>query len=640
MTEQTAGRNLTARLYVKLSAILVPTFLVVAGLGVYLLTERQIDDATDQLGVRIGNAAARVASGLERLADEAHDEAALEASARELLQILMADPAIQCVELHTLGGMVIAEAPSGMGCGPLTFDSELVLPLYFVEEADLIVHSSLEELMRIRTEHRLLAVIMLAGALLTALVTNWISFRIIIGKPLRALIAEIDTARRQAEHSALHDSLTGLANRRYLDEELSRSVEFARRGNGTFAVFHLDLDHFKEVNDTMGHAAGDAVLVEVAKRLRETMRTTDFVARTGGDEFVIIAPGLSEADRASTLADRIISVICAPMEHNRSDCSVGASIGVELVSTDADASLTAERVLMNADIALYRAKALGRRRHVFFDTALQTMVDDGRRLGEELLSALKNGEIVAHYQSQHDPITGTIRGVEALARWQHPTHGLLSPEAFLPTASRLGVLAEVDATILRQAIGHLKMWDGAGFNLEALSVNVSAERLNDPDLVSTLQSMDLPHGRLVFEILETAVVDELSDEARWTLDALSDLGIEIEVDDFGTGTASILGVLALAPARLKIAREIIEPITQGPAQLAVLRAILSLGQSLGVGLIAEGVATADHHEILRTMGFEKLQGFYLSRPVDAEAMTQVLASQQSAQILKSASTGA
>ncbi|MEM7240384.1 MAG: bifunctional diguanylate cyclase/phosphodiesterase, partial [Pseudomonadota bacterium] len=398
-----------------------------------------------------------------------------------------------------------------------------------------------------------------------------------------------------------------------------------------FSVLHIDLDHFKEINDTIGHAAGDAVLRHVSRALRAQTRHGDFVARAGGDEFVIVTPGLSDPAELSLLAGRIIAAVNETVNFRGDLCKVGASIGIDTVGAPAGTGPTsAERVLMNADIALYRAKEVGRACHVFFEPELRHRVEESKKLADDLTKALDRGEITCFYHPQHDPETLQICGAEALARWIHPERGVLSPEEFLATAERLSIVDRIDEIVLRKAIEDLARWDALGLDVEAVSVNVSSDRLKDPDLIEKLKRIDLPRGRLIFEILETAFVDELSDDVKWNIDSVRELGIEIEIDDFGTGKASILGVLALNPQRLKIAKEIVLPLPELESQRALVRAIVSLAKTLNVGLIAEGVETQEHLEILREMNFSKLQGYLLSRPMQADDIIELVRSTRAA----------
>ncbi|MEM9047203.1 MAG: EAL domain-containing protein [Pseudomonadota bacterium] len=616
---------LTIKLYLKLSAVLVPSFLICAAVGLFFLTEYLVGEARSQLGMRVGNAAARVASGLERLAEFSieRDERQV-AAAQELLQTLMADPAIQCVELADLSEAIIVQAPLGLGCLETVYDTSLTLPVYFPDDADLVVHSSFDEIAVIRQQQQYLSFLILAAGLLIALLTNWLTFRLVIGRPLNRLIGEIETARENAEFTSLHDSLTGLANRRYLDDQLTFRVNAVNAGGDGFALIHLDLDHFKEINDTLGHAAGDAVLRHVAQTLKAETRRDDFVARIGGDEFVVMLRSTVKPADLKIIATRMIRALQQPITYRKNKVQFGASAGIEIVAGTAP---SAERVLMNADIALYQAKETGRGCFVFFEEELQRRVEENKRLSDELLAGLERGEICCFYQPQIDPRSRAVKSAEALVRWRHPTRGVLSPDQFLRTAERLSIVGRIDEFVLRQAIEDLAAWDAMGLKIDAISVNVSSDRLQDPALIEKLKEIPIPSGRLNFEILETAFIDELPPHVKWSLDQLRELGIELEIDDFGTGKASILGVVALGPKRLKLAKEIILPLTERDDQKALVEAIVSLARPLGVELIAEGVETEAHLEILRDLGIQRLQGFLFSRPLPADAFARFAAAQ-------------
>ncbi|MEM7188144.1 MAG: EAL domain-containing protein [Pseudomonadota bacterium] len=619
---------LTFKLYLRLCSILAPSFLVISAIGLYFLTNHIVDQAEGRLSIRIGNATARVASGLERLSEyDAEFNGAPIESAQEIMQVLMADPAIQCVELmDSVGGTIMAKVPAGIGCTGRETESTLKVPLYFPDDAELIVRSSLAEIAEIRQNQQNLSALILFAGLMIALVTNWITFRLIIGRPLRSLISEIDAARQKAETSAMHDSLTGLANRRYLDDVLDFRIKAIKSGGAPFAVLQVDLDFFKEVNDTLGHAAGDTVLNHAAQILKAEVRRDDFVARIGGDEFVILLTSFDSSDDIDLIANRIVRTISRPMTFKGETCRIGASIGIEIIDTDSNlAELDAQRVLGNADIALYRAKEMGRGRHVFFESKLRAEVEASKKLADELRAAIDEGQIICHYQPQFDTVTNSISGVEALARWRHPERGVLPPGVFLQTAERLSLASYIDEIVLKQAVQDLERWDEMGLGVKAVSVNVSGERLEDTDLLAKLSKMNLPRGRVVFEILETAFIDELSDAVKMNLDGVRDLGIEIEIDDFGTGKASILGVIALSPARLKVAKEIILPLPDTEGQEALVKAIVSLAQTLNVELIAEGVEEAPHFAMVRELGFQRMQGYFIAKPMEAADLEALLA---------------
>ena len=302
---------------------------------------------------------------------------------------------------------------------------------------------------------------------------------------------ELEAARVRIEHNALHDSLTGLPNRRYLDEVLKSYAATGFLDSGSVALLHIDLDRFKQINDTLGHAAGDAMLIHASQILRANCRQEDFVARIGGDEFVVVSSAADGDDYLAALAERIVRQMRQPAHYEGHECRFGVSIGIAVERGD---EIDVKRLLINADIALYRAKRRGRNRHEFFSEVLQAEVVNTKRMADEILNGLERDEFIAYYQPQFDAHTLDVVGVEALARWRHPTQGILAPDAFLGIAEELNVVATIDRLILEQALADLNRWEQAGFNVPRASVNVSLRRLHDEDLIKGAQEPRYPAG--------------------------------------------------------------------------------------------------------------------------------------------------
>jgi diguanylate cyclase (GGDEF)-like protein len=429
--------------------------------------------------------------------------------------------------------------------------------------------------------------------------------------------SELEAARIRIEHNALHDSLTGLPNRRYLDEVLKRHAADGYHGSGSIALLHIDLDRFKQINDTLGHAAGDAMLIHASKVLRANCRETDFVARIGGDEFVILSSAGSSDARLKLIADRIVREMRRPALHDGHEVRFGVSIGV---AVSRSAGIDVKQLLVNADIALYRAKALGRNRHEFFSESLQAEVVHTKRVADEILKGLDTHAFFAHYQPQFDAHTLELIGVEALARWRHPDGTIKTPDYFMDVAEELNVVAQIDKLILEQALKDLARWDAKGLCVPRVSVNVSLRRLHDEGLVESLRSLPLQPGRVAFELVESIYLDESDGIVAWNIDQIKEMGIDIEIDDFGTGYASIVSLQKLHPRRLKIDRQLINPIIEEPSQRQLVASIVDIGKSMDIEIVAEGVETMQHAEILRGLGCEVLQGYALARPMDRSAL--------------------
>jgi diguanylate cyclase (GGDEF)-like protein/PAS domain S-box-containing protein len=434
----------------------------------------------------------------------------------------------------------------------------------------------------------------------------------------------LERARVSIEHNALHDSLTGLPNRRYLDDVLNRHAATGYHGAGSIALLHMDLDRFKQINDTLGHAAGDAMLVHAAQVLQHNCGPDDFVARIGGDEFVVVSSAEGGDSRLGLLAEQMVEQMRQPASYQGHECRFGVSIGI---AAERGAALDVKRLLINADIALYRAKGRGRNRFEFFSEVLQAEVVKTKRVADEILSGLERNEFVAFYQPQFDAHTLDLVGVEALARWQHPTLGLKTPEAFIAIAEELNVVASIDRLILDQALADLDRWAAAGLHIPRASVNVSLRRLHDEDLIKGLRMLNIERGRISFELVEAIYLDESDEIVGWNIDQIKDLGIDIEIDDFGTGYASIVSLQKLRPKRLKIDRQLVDPIVGNPGQRQLLASIVDIGKSMGIEVVAEGVETMEHARLLRDLGCDILQGYALARPMPADALAGFLAEQ-------------
>jgi diguanylate cyclase (GGDEF)-like protein len=435
----------------------------------------------------------------------------------------------------------------------------------------------------------------------------------------RTLALEASTA--QIEYAAEHDYLTGLPNRRYFDKRL------AELANDTsleqLAVLHIDLDYFKHVNDTAGHLAGDAVLKSAALMIASVVPEGGFVARMGGDEFVILISDFSTLRELEVVAEHVVRLLKQGVSYSGRLLQTGASIGVAWVNDGNAANLLAE-----SDVALYRAKKLGRNRVEFFAPHLKTELSRDRRVAEHVKLGIERGEFIPFYQIQVCARTQRIVGIEALARWNHPKRGLLAPESFLKVTTTLGLMAEFDAAILKAVLRDRQSWQERGIDVPRIAVNTSAERLSDPSLIDQLRQLNIQPHTLSFELLETIFLDEIEDDVLLNIALLKQMGIEIEVDDFGSGHASIIGLLKLKPKRLKIDRRLVMPITTSREQRSLVRSIVDIAQTLGIEVTAEGVETPEHAKLLRRLGCDTLQGYAIAYPMPATDLCDRLLTQQ------------
>jgi diguanylate cyclase (GGDEF)-like protein/PAS domain S-box-containing protein len=434
---------------------------------------------------------------------------------------------------------------------------------------------------------------------------------------------ELEAAKARIEHNALHDTLTGLPNRRYLDQILADRAAEAGLTGASVALLHIDLDRFKQINDTLGHIAGDAMLVHAAELLRGNLGPGDFVARVGGDEFIVVCSYAGDQNRLIELARAIVEQMRRPVPYHGHYCRFGASIGI---AAQHGASVDPVRLMIDADIALYRAKARGKNGYEFFSEALQAEAVHTKRLADEILQGIEQDEFLPYYQPLFDARTMELCGVEALARWRHPVEGILPPARFLHVAEDLNVVTSIDSVILRKALDDFHAWRSAGLKVPGISVNVSFRRLRDERLVESLRDIRVEPGTLSFELLESIFLDDLDDMVRWNLDRIRDLGIDLSIDDFGTGHASILSLLKLRPTRFKIDRQFLDELTTSRSQQQLVGSLIDIGRSLGIKVVAEGVETYEQADILRGLGCDMLQGFAFARPMPAKTLESMLRS--------------
>ncbi len=435
---------------------------------------------------------------------------------------------------------------------------------------------------------------------------------------------ELEVINSQIEQQALHDSLTGLANRRYFETHFARLKEELSSSGDSMMLMHIDLDRFKEINDTLGHAAGDVVLKHTANILKQNVGEKDFISRIGGDEFLIIGPYAGDLSSVETLARAINTALAEPLPYEGRFCRFGASIGIAFEKAQ-EADI--EAINDQADMALYRAKELGRNRFEIYSHSLKMELINRSRTIEEFLDGMDMGQLSPYYQPQFDIHTGDIVGLEVLARWIHPEKGVLAPECFLDIAEDQKVLANINQAIVIQCLRDCVRMQAQKISVPRVSVNFSSDSLKDPELCNWLEKMKPFPVALSVELVGTSSFEDGDETVARNLARFKDLGIEIEIDDFGSGQASILGLLQVKPDRIKIDQKLIAPIPTSLVHEDLVRSIVDMARSIKVPTIAEGVETMEHLAFLKDLGVDAFQGYVLAKPMQYDELLEFLTSE-------------
>jgi diguanylate cyclase (GGDEF)-like protein len=443
----------------------------------------------------------------------------------------------------------------------------------------------------------------------------------------RAVMYAIERKRLEAQlaHRALHDSLTGLPNRALFLDRLGVALDRSRRNNASIAVLFLDVDNFKQINDSLGHAAGDRVLSGLADRLQSMLRPMDTVARFGGDEFTFLFEELTSEREVILIAERIGRAVRVPIHLEEADTAVTVSIGISIVT---DPTMPAETVIREADSAMYRAKQLGRSRYELFDETSRQRAVDRLELEGALRQALERSELRVHFQPKLSFEAGAARvtGLEALLRWQHPSRGMLAPSEFLQLAEDSGLMLEIGQYVLAHSLHQLLIWREHWPDL-TITINVSARQLEDMSFVTllagqlTATGVD-PHA-VCLDISERAASHNPDVSVR-AVQALKALGVKIAIDDFGTGSSSLPNLTQLAIDSIKIHESLVGALGRDPGDAPLVRAVIELGHALGVEVVAEGVENDAQLDQLRALGCDGAHGFLLGRPVPEDEVLELL----------------
>ncbi|HJV87524.1 MAG TPA: EAL domain-containing protein [Noviherbaspirillum sp.] len=430
-----------------------------------------------------------------------------------------------------------------------------------------------------------------------------------------------NTSRKEVETRlqflASRDSLTGMLNRNGMMTHFAQQVEAARAADRQISVLFIDLDRFKTVNDTLGHLAGDQLLVSAADRLLRQLREGDVAARLGGDEFTVLLEEPPSSTMAGELAERVIASMAQPFMIDGQEMFVTASIGIACYPADGH---DADTLLKNADVAMYRAKQRGRNTYQFFTADMNTRAFEQLLLENSLRHALERGEFELHYQPQIDAATGSIAGVEALIRWRHPELGLVLPGTFISLAEQNGLIVPIGAWALQEACRQGKAWLDTGFRFGHVAVNLSAKQFSSGDLLDTIRgALDrsgLPASMLELEITESTIMHNPS-EALLLLERIRDMGVALSIDDFGTGYSSLASLKQYPLDSLKIDRSFVKGIPGDADDIAITEAIIAIARKMRLKVVAEGVETAEQSDFLRKAGCDMAQGYLLGRPMSA-----------------------
>ncbi|OCS46852.1 putative bifunctional diguanylate cyclase/phosphodiesterase [Ralstonia pickettii] len=468
----------------------------------------------------------------------------------------------------------------------------------------------------------LVIIIVTLAVLAIALIISVLDLRM---EARTALLANsLAAANKELAYLALHDNLTKLSNRVLLEDRLTQAIRTADREKRRFAVMFMDLDGFKAVNDVYGHHVGDLLLIDVAQRIGARVRQQDTVARVGGDEFVVLAY-VDDPEDAGTLADALLGVVREPFMAGGHELRVSTSIGIAIYPGNGG---NQHDLLTNADAAMYHAKGLGRNAYSFFEPSMNADVHQQLQLVQDLRRAVERHELVLHYQPKFNAPNGPIMGVEALVRWQHPQRGLVPADEFIPLAEKTGLIVPLGARVLDEACRQMAQWQREGHTGWSVAVNLSALQFGHAALIDTVRDTLARHAldprSLMLEITESTAMRDV-DASLQILQQLDAMGVRISIDDFGTGYSSLLYLKRLPASELKIDRGFVRDLAHDTEDAAIVSAIVALGQTLNLRIVAEGVETAEQQAFLTRLGCHSLQGYLLGRPMTAESLSAAMA---------------
>ena len=433
------------------------------------------------------------------------------------------------------------------------------------------------------------------------------------------LAKSLANANHELLQQALHDNLTKLPNRTLLEDRVEQAIHKAKRENGSFALMFMDLDGFKAINDSLGHHMGDLLLTQTAERLKTVLRAQDTVARIGGDEFVLLLEAGTPED-AAIIADKLIAGINKPFLLETHELRVTSSIGIAVFPQD---GASYHELAINADAAMYHTKRGGRNGYHFFEASMNINAHSQLELMQDLRSALERGEFYLLYQPKFDTVSGNMVGAEALLRWRHPVRGIVGPDQFIPLAEKSGLISAIGEWVLYESCRQMRVWYDLGHTDWKIAVNLSPLQFSHENLMivvaDTLAAWQLPAKCLTLEVTESTAMHNVKASLA-ILQSIADLGVDISIDDFGTGYSSLLYLKRLPASELKIDRGFINTLLDGSDDAAIVSAIIALGHTLNLRIVAEGVETESQQDFLKKLGCDSLQGYLLGRPMPADQL--------------------
>ena len=499
-----------------------------------------------------------------------------------------------------------------------------------VADATLAGYAELERRIALRSANKLDTMLRAHSILFAVTLLVLALVGAMIFRPMTAMIgrrtAELLVARNSMAHLANHDGLTGLYNRAFLLDRFDSILGETDASGGRAAVFQFDLDRFKQINDTLGHAAGDHVLMEIARRMVQTAGQQNVCVRLGGDEFVMVLRDIGDTSALAETAGRVLERVNEPITYQGGLIHAGASLGIAVYPCDA---ATSRDLLVHADLALYSAKKLGGGSHVFFSDELRAELEHHKRLERDIKEAILCGGFVPYFQPQVSLSRGVVTGIESLIRWTHRNRGTIPPGEFLPVAEKSGLMKQIGRVLFRKAIEEAAAWHRDGIEFGRLAINVSGAELREADfvdfLLGTLERNRLPASKLSLEIVESVILDDEKTGLAEKLRKIRAAGVHLELDDFGTGYASLSHVDPSEIDRVKIDRRFVHDIDANSDQAKIVKAIVDLAQGLGIAIVAEGAETQAELDLLASIGCDEVQGYAIAHPMPGSAARSWLA---------------